>query len=256
MKRLSAGMHTGRAALVLLCGCSSSSATGAASDAGADGAITYDQALLAVEISDTVLIKPCEYVFTGCGGALECNSGAPGLPNAGTVEVSAGGIVYAQLDFDGDGGYMATGDAGGTIPAGASLDVHGSGGPDVPAFDLTFTVPSAAPSLVQPADGTTISAGSALTVTWMPGVAATAQVSVEGIGAGLDGQGASIACFAPMTAGSETLSSGQLAPILGGVTEASVCLTGATQLRQTAGTAVVSVAAFAPGPHCDGVTVQ
>jgi hypothetical protein len=256
MRRLSPGVHPGRAALVLLCACSSSSATGAASDAGADGVITYDQALLAVEISDTVIIKPCEYVFDGCGGALECNSGAPGLPNAGTIEVSAGGTVYAQLDFDGDGGYAASGDAGGTIPAGATLDVRGSGGPDVPAFDVTFTVPSGAPSLVQPADGTTTSVGSALTVTWTPGVAAMAQVSVEGIGAGLDGQGASIACFAPMTAGTETLSSSQLAPVLGGVTEATVCLTGATQARQTAGPAVVSVAAFDPAPHCDGVSVQ
>jgi hypothetical protein len=59
-----------------------------------------------------------------------------------------------------------------------------------------------------------------------------------------------------MTAGAETIPSSQLAPVLSGVTEASVCLAGATQVRQTVGNAVVSVAAFDPAAHCDGVAVQ
>jgi hypothetical protein len=189
-------MYRARAALVLLCACSSPSATGAGSDAGPDG-ITYDQALLAVEISSTVLIKPCEYVFSGCGGAFECNSTAPGLPNAGTVEVSAGGTTYAQLAYDGDGGYVPTGDAGGVIPTGATVEVRGSGGPDLPAFDVTFTLPSTPPSLVQPADGTSIAASSALTVTWTPGDDTNARVSVEGIGGGPDGRGRRSPASAP-----------------------------------------------------------
>jgi hypothetical protein len=248
-------MHPARAALVLLCACGSSSATGAGSDAGADG-ITYDPALLAVEISDTVLIKPCEYVFAGCGGAFECNGSAPGLPNAGTVEVSAGGTVYAQLAYDGDGGYAPSGDAGGLIPAGATVDVHGSGGSDVPAFDVSFTRPSTPPSLLQPADGASISASSALSVMWTPGDATSAQVTVAGVGAGLDEMGASVTCFGAMATGAGTLPSSALAPVLNGVTEASVCLTGASQVRQAVGNAVVSVAAFEPAPHCDGVSVQ